>query len=73
MPLFHHFYIYPSFTRELLKNTENEAIRSASHLMRILFETNQNSKIIITDKTEEKFHMVIKDFVLLKIKVFSDS
>ncbi len=72
MPLLHHFYIYPSFTKEVLKNTQNDAARTCSFLKRILFKRGPENTIILTDGIRKELHLVIKDFSLMKIKIFSD-
>ncbi|MGW8192728.1 MAG: GGDEF domain-containing protein [Desulforhopalus sp.] len=73
MPLLHYFYIYPLFTRELQKSSEDLSIQYASHLMRTLFADEQNHTIFLTDDIRRELHNVAKDLSLVKIKIFSDS
>lgn len=71
VPLFHHYYIYPSFTKELVNITENEAMRLAVHMKRLLIKDDQKQNITITDEDKAAFEIIADDFSLMKIKVFS--
>lgn len=72
-PLVHYFIIYPSFTRLLLQQTEDEAIRSGSHIKRILLNDNQVDQIHLDSSTHKEMEDISRDFSLMKIKIFSPS
>lgn len=72
-PPIHYFFIYPLFTQLLLRQTEDEAIRSGSHLKRILFSNKHINEITLTSPILQELEDVGRDFSLMKIKIFSDS
>lgn len=73
MPLLHYFYIYPIFTRELQKSSEDQAIQSATHLMHTLFQGEQSTRIILTNEIRDELRNVVNDLSLMKIKIFSET
>ena len=67
-------YIYPSFKAQLTKNTEDEAIRVARHLMvTIIPDQNELTKDSVSAELMNNIQAVIKDFKLMKLKLFSKS
>lgn len=70
-PLVHYFFIYPSFTKLLLQQTEDEAVRSGSHLKRIVFSEGQGDQILLTGRIHQELENLGRDFSLMKIKIFS--
>ena len=67
-------YIYPSFTAQLTKNTEDEAIRVARHLMfMIIPDKNELIKDSMTAELMNKIQEITEDFKLMKLKIFSKS
>lgn len=73
MPLFHHFYIYPFFFKELLNITENEALRTGKHLTGYLLEEDLKNQTLVTDRMRQEILVAVNDFSLMKVKVFSAS
>ena len=71
-PIITIFFIYPSFTNLLIKNTEEEAIRTATHLAELF--TDHHSEVTKTSFNKvalQHIEKVKKDFKLMKIKLFS--
>jgi hypothetical protein len=67
-------YIYPSFTIQLIKNTEDEAIRVARHLMALIIpDKNELTKDSVSAELMNKIQEVTEDFKLMKLKIFSKS
>ncbi len=66
-------YIYPSFTRQLIEATANEAERTGSHLTRSL--KNEITASIAKEKAThlfvEEVRLASKELQLMKIKLFS--
>jgi len=71
-PLYSVFVIIPSFSRQLSKNTEDDAIRAASHLKNfIIMGKTELTKNSLSKELISEIEMVKKDFVLEKLKIFS--
>jgi hypothetical protein len=67
-------YIYPSFNAQLTKNTEDEAIRIARHLMvMIIPDKNELTKDSVSAELMNDIQEVIDHFKLMKLKIFSKS
>lgn len=73
LPVFQSQYIYPSFVKQLLENTENEAVRTARHMMRTVLKDSSDGKIYVSDKIKTFLENSRKDYNLWKIKIFSNS
>jgi signal transduction histidine kinase len=67
------YYIYPYFTDLLVKNTEKEAIRLGAHLADMYFEDNKPLSQHDMGNVKEKTERQIKDFNLMKMKIFTPS
>jgi len=73
-PLINIYFIYPTFTDLLVRNTENEAIRLGNHLSSIFFDNDGAiSKDRIDSMMNNKSHNLIDDFKLMKLKMFAPS
>jgi len=74
LPVMIIFFIYPSFTVQLTKDTEDEAIRVARHLMTLVIpEKNELTRDSMTAEVINSTQWVIHDFKLMKLKIFSKS
>lgn len=73
MPIYHQFYIYPSFHKQLIKITENEAIRSGKHMMHLFVDNPPQKAIDLSEAIKAELNIFITDFSLMKIKVFNSS
>ena len=66
--------IYPSFSNMLIKNTENEAVRLASHLKsKLIVDQTELSHNFETIQRFDQVHELARDFDLMKLKLFSPS
>jgi|APSaa5957512622_1039677.scaffolds.fasta_scaffold07010_3 PAS domain S-box-containing protein len=66
------FLIIPSFNNQLTINTENEALRAATHLSSMFVKENiELKKGSLSRKTIDELELVKRDFRLEKLKVFS--
>jgi|Deesub1362A_J573_1020465.scaffolds.fasta_scaffold00395_19 diguanylate cyclase (GGDEF)-like protein len=74
LPVYIIFFVYPSFTELLAESAENDAIRAATHLkdMHISTETALTKDSLSPDFSE-MVEDVMKDFKLMKLKVFAPS
>jgi len=72
MSVFQSQFIYPRFLKQLIDNTENEAIRTGNHLKRIVLEHFSDEQIKISDKTKVSLEIIVTDYDLWKIKIFSN-
>jgi signal transduction histidine kinase len=73
-PLINIYFIYPTFTDLLVRNTENEAIRLGNHLSSMFFDNEGAiSKDRIDNMMGNKSHNLIDDFKLMKLKMFAPS
>jgi len=73
LPVYVRFFIYPSFKDSLIQSTEENAIRSANHLSRLMskdfFEFTKVGKI--SESFKKEVDIAVADFYLMKIKFFS--
>jgi len=75
LPIYVRFSIYPSFKDSLIQSTEENAIRSANHLSRLMSEdffkfTNGGE---INEYFKKEVDIAIEDFHLMKLKFFSST
>jgi PAS domain S-box-containing protein len=73
LPLYTFFYLHPTFASFLIKQTESEAARVASHLALSLHLTSSDDfveKSKLPDNFSEHIMDIIRDFKLMKLKVF---
>ena len=72
LPLYAVFFLYPAFNSFLIKQSEAEAVRVASHCVSMFHSGKQ---VLDKDKLNQKFMtgipMAVKDFHLMKLKVFN--
>ncbi len=73
MPVFQSHYIYPAFIRQLIENTENEAIRTGNHLERTVLKRYSGVPVHISDEIKADLDNIREDYNLWKIKIFSNS
>ena len=72
LPFYSVFYIIPSFNMQLTKNTENEAIRTASYLRYLIIEEKAElTKVSLSDADISEIKRLAKHFQLEKLKIFS--
>lgn len=74
LPLYNIFFIYPSFKEQLMRNSEDDAVRVASHLSSML--NNETTELRKDNLPHGLTHMageVARDFRLWKLKLFSSS
>ena len=65
-------YIFPLFSKQLIKNTEDEALRVARHLMFMIVPSiNELNKKSIPDELMNKVQETTKEYKLMKLKIFS--
>jgi signal transduction histidine kinase len=72
-PIINIYVIYPSFADLLIKNTENEAMRLGNHLSGMFFRDKKAISRRDIDRIDRQVEHLIKDFNLLKLKIFSTS
>jgi len=73
LPAYDAFYIYPSFTRQLVRNTEDDAVRVAQYLTgELLGDVTEINYEYETIKNFDKIRRLLDDFGLMKVKLFSD-
>jgi diguanylate cyclase (GGDEF)-like protein len=68
-PLINIYFIFPSFTKVLVKNTEDDAIRVARNLSSLVL--NENHTLKNPESFAPTIEKIKKEFNLAKIKVFS--
>ena len=75
LPAYSTFIIYPAFTALLIQDREDEATRTASHLLTLLLPYPQQlaPDLLISDRLDWEAKQIVKDFKLMKIKIFSKS
>ncbi len=74
LPLYGIFFVIPTFTAQLIKNVEENASRTGTHLSLRLFSDNGiKAKYFESDEIAKEIEVVKNDFKLEKIKVFSNS
>ena len=65
-------YVFPSFSEQLIKNSEDEALRVARHLMfMIVPDLNDFNKESLPVKLLNKIQDTKEKFKLMKLKIFS--
>ena len=65
-------YIFPLFSAQLIKNTEDEALRVARHLMfMIVTDLNELDKESLPTELLNKIQNTTEEFNLMKLKIFS--
>jgi PAS domain S-box-containing protein len=65
-------YIFPSFSTQLIKNTEDEALRVARHLMfTIVPDLNELNKESLPAELLNEIQKMAEEFKLMKLKIFS--
>jgi hypothetical protein len=71
-PFYSVFYIIPSFNMQLTKNTEDEAIRTASYLRHLIIkEKTELTKDSLSKEDISEIRLLAKHFQLEKVKIFS--
>jgi hypothetical protein len=74
LPAYTTFFLMPSFTDQLKEDTEDDAARSAAHLVSYLgLDANRLVQEYFTPGITDIIWRVMKDFQLEKIKIFSVS
>lgn len=63
-------FIYPSFTKMLIANTEAEALTIGQHLARIVFTGNLQAGNLLSQQTLSDIEQAAREFNLYKLKVF---
>jgi PAS domain S-box-containing protein len=70
LPLFTYFYLYPAFTKLVIRETEFEAKRLASHLISYsLAETHTTD--LLNKNIVTHIDQAVRDFDVLKVKLFT--
>jgi hypothetical protein len=74
-PVVNAYVIVPAFTRILVNNTQDEAMRTGQHLSRMFFRdhTVLTRKLVEERVSAEKAAHILKDFGLMKLKIFAPS
>lgn len=69
------YFTLPSFSRLLTSNTEEEAVRVVNHLVTMMGEQGPHAteNLLLTDLFKKRAERVLKDFSILKYRVFSTS
>jgi len=73
IPIFRSQYVYPKFIEELLKNTEEEAVRAGKHMMKTVLKYQINDSIVISSSLATYMDSAFEDFDLWKVKLFNNS
>lgn len=72
LPFYSAMFVYPSFIRLLTKDTEDDAVRIATHLNTSLLSESGEFKIgALPEEFPRNAATALKDFKLMKMKVFS--
>jgi len=73
-PVYSVFFVYPSFTQLLIKSTEGDAIRIATHLSRVSIPQNlELTKDFFSNRLVNRIERHKNDFHLEKLQVYSKS
>ncbi len=73
-PLVNIYYIYPSFSKLLIDNTEADATRTANHLSHMLIaEDAEIDAALITEELKKAVLRSQNDFHYAKIRIFNES
>ena len=70
-PLINIYFIYPTFTDLLVRNTENEAIRLGTHLSKEYFENEEPLSQNDVESIRRFVKEDVKSFNLMKMKIFT--
>jgi len=72
LPLYNIYFIHPAFTKQLIKNTEDEAVRVANHLLSMLYfpEGVELQKESLPPNVHHVMETHKEDLGLWKVKVF---
>lgn len=73
LPILQSRYIYPGFVKQLIDNTEDEAVRTGKHMARRVLHNYSGSALHVSDELRSFFDQMARDFSLWKIKVFKSS
>ena len=73
MPIFQSQYIYPGFLKQIVENTENQAIRTGQHLTRNVLGDYSDGQLALSEEMKIGISYTGKDYNLWKIKIFSKS
>lgn len=75
LPSYSIFIDYPSFNQQLVKNTEEEAVRVGNHLYHFLFPDHDNLEKADYESSDfhSKIKIILDDFKVWKLRVFSRS
>ena len=72
LPLYQHFIVHSSYTKLLIQETEDEAVRYASYMARTLgLEGRMLSKDNLPDGLQDHLQPVGRDKRLIKLRIFS--
>ncbi len=75
LPAYDLFYVYPSFEKLLIKSMENDAKRTAKHILHMINDQESEDSIFTSDgmtpQLQEQLSDVASDFSLWKARVFS--
>lgn len=63
-------YIYPSFIEQLVKNTENEAVRVGHHLQKSVLADLEANRFRLSEDAIKELKIVKEDLHLWKVKLF---
>lgn len=74
LPIYSILFVYPSFTELLIESTENDAIRTATHLARTIIPENAElTRDSLSDDLIENIDVLREDLGLEKFQIFSKS
>ncbi len=74
IPIFSAFWIIPAFTQQLTASTEDQAVRTANHLVSMLIVKDGDlKKKTVPASWLDKIEMLKRDLQLEKLKIFSKS
>ena len=66
-------YIYPSFIKHLIKNTEYEAVRVGKHLKNSVLEDLESGHYELSDNVRKELTVIKDDLQLWKMKLFTSN
>ena len=71
IPIIQSQYIYPSFIDQLIRNTEEEAVRAGKHIQKEVLEYQSDNQLKISKPLLMYMDSTVRDFDLWKIKLFT--
>lgn len=72
LPLVTVYYVFPSFTTQLIRATEDDAIRVATHLATLIVPQGVESHEEVIKRLEDtKAQQICRDLGLMKLKIFA--